>query len=171
MRTKVSLKLSGSHCSLGGTGLGAEGWSRSPEGAGLLLCVTAVSTLIRGWIGTTFVSWLCFFAYSLHTMAIAVSTLMRSSSGAGGAEAGASVGWGQAGVSHQASQAPDSFHCCLCTGTGSKQVCTCSLQEQSLSSLQPSNEFHWLSNQLLLLLLLLLLQLSRFSPVRLCATP
>ena len=41
MRTKVSLKLSGSHCSLGGTGLGAEGWSRSPEGAGLLLCVTA----------------------------------------------------------------------------------------------------------------------------------
>lgn len=31
-------------------------------------------------------------------MAIAVSTLVRSNSGAGGAEAGASVGWGQAGV-------------------------------------------------------------------------
>ena len=31
-------------------------------------------------------------------MAIAVSTLVRSSSGAGGAEAGARVGWGQVGV-------------------------------------------------------------------------
>ena len=131
MRTRVSLKLSGSHCSLGGTGLGAEVWSRSPEGAGLLLWVTAVSTLIRGWFGATFVSWLYFFAYSLHTMAIAVSTLMRSSSGAGGAEAGASVGWGQAGVSHQASRAPGSFHCCLCTGTGSKQVCEYILHEKS----------------------------------------
>ena len=36
VRTRVSLKLSGRHCPLGGTGLGPEGWSRSPEGAGLL---------------------------------------------------------------------------------------------------------------------------------------
>ena len=132
--------------------------------------MTEVSTLIRGWTGAhwvraTFVSWLHFFPYSLHTMAIAVSTLVRSSSGAGGAEAGASMGWGRLECPIRPARAPGSFHCCLCMGTGSKQVCTCTLQEWRLSSLQPSNEPYWLSNQLLLLLL------SHFGRVRLCATP
>ena len=145
MRTGDSLKL-GSHPPLGG-----------PEGLEKDSPLKDGSLHLSQRLGWDAVDWSCpsepaplFLCACVRRMAMAVPTLLRSSTGAGGAGAGAQCELGSIlGWSQQASRSTRQFSiCCLCTGPGSKQVCVCALQEWRLSSSRPSNQRHWFSNQL-----------------------